>query len=379
MKKQFGWPLLEQERLTLQSTLDNGKTGAERNRLGQYATPTQLARHIIQFAASLIPENQPIRFFDPAFGTGSFYSALRYFYPNGKISRAEGFEIDPHYGVPSAKLWEEAGLQLNLADFTDQEPRPEFNLLICNPPYVRHHHLNQTTKQRLYKKVFEISGAKLSGLAGLYCYFLNLSHGWMENNGIAAWLARQLSMRLFRPILPSPRFLSAEIVNGDSHGNPILDKQLFLLDPGISEKDIQENHPVLWKYLEEGKLKGIDKGYLCSHREPWYSQETRGPAPLLCTYMGRGDVQTRRPFRFILNNSKATATNVYLAMYPTPVLLELLKKKPSLIIKIWKFLNQIPSRELLAGGRVYGGGLHKLEPKELSNLPLSELKKWLDS
>ncbi len=29
---------------------------------------------------------------------------------------------------------------------------------------------------------------KLSGLAGLYCYFIALSHRWMKKSGIAGWL-----------------------------------------------------------------------------------------------------------------------------------------------------------------------------------------------
>src|SRR5207249_999379 len=32
------------------------------------------------------------------------------------------------------------------------------------------------------------SGAKLSGLSGLYCYFLCVSHRWMAIDAIAGWL-----------------------------------------------------------------------------------------------------------------------------------------------------------------------------------------------
>lgn len=33
-------------------------------------------------------------------------------------------------------------------------------------------------------------------------------------------------------------------------------------------------------------------------------------------------------------------------------------------------MNRITPAELLGEGRVYGGGLHKLEPKELANVPV---------
>ena len=76
----------------------------------------------------------------------------------------------------------------------------------------------------------------------------------------------------------------------------------------------------------------------------------------------------RRPFRFILNNSQATVANVYLAMYPTPLLARAMERDPTLIRRVWKLLNELTAEQLLSEGRVYGGGLHKLEPKELANV-----------
>ena len=40
---------------------------------------------------------------------------------------------------------------------------------------------------------------------------------------------------------------------------------------------------------------------------------------------------------------------------------------------VWEFLNAIDSDELSGHGRVYGGGLHKLEPKELRGFPADGL------
>ncbi len=36
-------------------------------------------------------------------------------------------------------------------------------------------------------------------------------------------------------------------------------------------------------------------------------------------------------------------------------------------------LNSLTAEQLLGEGRVYGGGLHKLEPKELANVPVPEI------
>jgi adenine-specific DNA-methyltransferase len=185
--------------------------------------------------------------------------------------------------------------------------------------------------------------------------------------------ARGLPLECFRPILPSPRYLKTDEIASDARGVPILERRLFLLDPKLPETEIKQRYPALGVYLAEGRERGLHERYLCRHRALWYGQENRPPAPIVCTYLGRGDAKTGRPFRFILNGSQATVANVYLAMYPTQVLAQALHCKPALIRRVWEALNRIAPEQLLGEGRVYGGGLHKLEPKELANVPVPEL------
>ncbi len=180
---------LEAQRLDLQARLDGGKTAEDRNRMGQFATPTALAREILTHGIRLLPKDQPIRFFDPGIGTGSFYSALRAVAPEERIESAQGFEIDPHYGAPAQALWQDTPLVIYAEDFTGATPEGQgANLLICNPPYVRHHHLNGPRKAMLQRRTEEACGVKINGLSGLYCYFMGLSHPFMAEDGIAAWL-----------------------------------------------------------------------------------------------------------------------------------------------------------------------------------------------
>jgi hypothetical protein len=492
-------------RLRLQRELDAGKTQAERNRLGQFATPTALALDILTYASTLIPEDEHIRFLDPAVGTGSFFSAFRQVFPAGRIDSALGFEVDTHYGEPATHIWRDTGFTIRLADFTASEPSVPFNLVICNPPYVRHHHLQNGDKLRLQAKTACASGMKISGLAGLYCHFLGLSHSWMAEGGIAGWLipsefmdvnygkaikryllekvtllkihrfdpddvqfadalvssavvwfrktpppenhkvsftfggslleprcsrdvlaedlareakwtrfpkatgtgakearaviadffhirrgiatgdnaffildrkeivAKNLPMELFRPILPSPRYLVENEILADADGYPLLERQLFLLDTKLPEETIKERYPALYAYLEEGKAEDVHERYLCRNRTPWYSQENRPSAPIVCTYLGRSNTKSGRPFRFILNNSMATVANVYLALYPKPQLAKAVSQNPSLIRSVWEVLNRITPEQLLGESRVYGGGLHKLEPNELANVDASQI------
>lgn len=496
---------LESARLEIQNRLDAEKTQAERNRFGQFATPTVLAREIIECAKSLLPPRLKIRFLDPAFGTGSFYSALLQLFPLSRIADAVGYETDPDYGHMATKLWGDTILKLNMADFTQAQPPDsdsmKANLLICNPPYVRHHHLSRDEKLRLQRKTEQIAGVRLSGLAGLYCHFLCISHRWMAENGLAGWLIPsefmdvnygqqvkkyllsrvtllrihrfdindmqfedalvssavvwfrnvrpptnytveftyggtllepkisrhisvdvlrratkwtrfplvqddlepchkrmklkdlfhikrglatganefflltpeqisryQLPAQFFIPVLPSPRYLPNDEIEADSMGNPILDHKLFLLSCNLLEDKVKAKYPSLWKYLQTGIEAGIHERYLCKNRSPWYSQEERPPSIFLCTYMGRQSNGNNKPFRFILNRSKATAANVYLMLYPKPALERVLKGKPELVRAVWKALNKISPEALIGKGRMYGGGLYKIEPNELCNI-----------
>jgi len=183
--------------------------------------------------------------------------------------------------------------------------------------------------------------------------------------------ARGLPREVFTPILPSPRYLQQDEVRARKDGSPDIQRRLFLLDTKLSEEEIHKCFPALHAYLEAGKTRGLPERYLCNHRSLWYGQENRPPAPIVCTYLGRGDAKTGRPFRFILNASRATVANVYLALYPTPFLAREMARDQELLRKVWSALNELPVGTLLGEGRVYGGGLHKLEPRELSNVPAS--------
>jgi adenine-specific DNA-methyltransferase len=505
--------LLEARRLEQQTELDSAKSKFERNQLGQFATPSLLATSILEQAKRFLPGDKPIRFLDPAIGTGAFYSALLRVFPSDQIAAARGYEIDPHYGEAARLLWRDRCDEIVIGDFTQALPPEQdnnkFNLVICNPPYVRHHHLSAEDKKRLQAQTAQIIRTKLSGLSGLYVYFLGIAHVWLQDNGIAGWLIpsefmdvnygsavrqyltsqvtlldihrfdpeevqfddalvssvivwfrkqkplsnhevrfslggnleypylhqnvsvetlhqeqkwtrfpkhparavnktelrfrdlfeikrgiatgandffivdveqirqHKLPSAFLTPILPSPRYLESDEVLADSNGNPLLKRPLWLLNCDLPEDEVAENYSTLWHYLQIGAARGIKDGYLCRHRTVWYAQDKRRPSPFLCTYMGRpSNGHTTNPFRFILNHSQAVAPNVYLNIYPNQMLAQALADRPELKYTIWHSLQSIAVEKLVDEGRVYGGGLYKLEPKELGNLPVGELFDW---
>lgn len=64
---------------------------------------------------------------------------------------------------------------------------------------------------------------------------------------------------------------------------------------------------------------------------------------------------------------------MYLMLYPKVPLESVLQENPRLRRQVWEFLNQICPKVMLGEGRVYGGGLYKLEPKELRNVPAATI------
>ncbi len=499
---------LESQRLTIQVRLDAAKTSLERNQLGQFATPPNLALEIAQYALSLRKQDaRPASFLDPAIGSGSFYSALKQVFPPGAVADARGVELDPAFADAAAQLWTPSGLRITPGDFTRIQPDRLYDLVLTNPPYVRHHHIERAEKERLKSLVADRFGLNISGLAGLYAYFLLLCDTWMAPGGIAFWLIpsefmdvnygtaiksyltdrvkllhihrycpsdvqfcdalvtsaivvfeksrapenhqvqfsfggsitkpttcelttlpelrkikkwtllasgsiadsaeshalgdlfsikrglatgansffilgrddairKGIPAEYLRPILPSSRHLKNAVIEADQDGYPHLEKPLALIDCDLPEEMIQKQFPAFWQYLEQGKAKGIDTGYLASRRLPWYSQEKRPPAPFLCTYMGRQG-SSGNPFRFYWNKSRAAAANVFLMIYPNSEMQAVLAARPDLYPIIFAHLQSLTGEHLMRQGRVYGGGLHKLEPKELANLPAGQIARMI--
>jgi hypothetical protein len=68
-----------------------------------------------------------------------------------------------------------------------------------------------------------------------------------------------------------------------------------------------------------------------------------------------------------------------LLLYPKKPLAEAIKTQPELVGSVWQALRAIKSEALTGEGRVYGGGLYKMEPRELGNVSADSIVSVLPS
>ena len=78
-----------------------------------------------------------------------------------------------------------------------------------------------------------------------------------------------------------------------------------------------------------------------------------------------------------MNHTNAIATNSYLMLYPKDILRKALTQSPDTLHRVWEMLTSITANELECEGRVYGGGLKKIEPSELSYVKCPHLAELL--
>lgn len=502
----------EAERFRRQKEVDASKSLSERNANGQYSTPFELA-HVMVGQALRDRHWQSgdgaVHVFEPACGSGVFLSALLAI-PHAPAFLFTGVERDPDYAGICKSVFASKNVRIVEGDFFIVSETEAFqasaDVLVANPPYVRHHHLAFEDKLRLQSRVLRELGIQISGLSGLYVYFILLADRLLRSGAVASWLIpgeflytnygkalreyllnRVTLLRLhtfasedvqfddalvsscivtyrkapppadaefevtegrygasgfgrkwrcaelssfskwvfkeqsetgksqgvtvgdlFRvtrgiatgnngffvldeehvlmvgierdaltPLLPGPRFLRDAVIDADDQGEPQIEKRRYLLSLDAQPEEVERRYPRAYQYLQEGERAGVPSGGLCKMRKLWYQQEKREPPKYLVSYMGRANPVTGQSVRFFLNRSKGIATNGFICLYPWPFLVDLLSGRPDRETELLACLNAVPPGHVDAAGRQYGGGLKKIEPRELSVMTVEKLPDWL--
>lgn len=148
--------------------------GPERERLrqkGQFWTPDWIARAMVEYVIA----DGPSQIYDPAVGSGALFRAARSIASERKLSlNLAGAEIDQAVLSQARDAGTADGdlARVEKRDFVLDPPEMALPAIVANPPYIRHHRLDATTKMALRTLAVRILGVPLDGRAGFHVYFL---------------------------------------------------------------------------------------------------------------------------------------------------------------------------------------------------------------
>ena len=110
-------------------------------------------------------------------------------------------------------------------------------------------------------------------------------------------------------------------------------------------------------FVEKAKTLGADQGYIARHRKPWFALDMRRPPAAFVSYMGR-----RTPV-FAANPWALSFINIAHGLYP---------RAPISAAGLQHILAHLNQSTTIFDGRVYGGGMAKFEPSDVSRLRIPE-------
>ncbi len=134
-------------------------------------------------------------------------------------------------------------------------------------------------------------------------------------------------------------------------------KRVYLFD-GSRAKTTSD-----FNYIKYGESVDADKGYLNSHRKPWYLLEKREAADIWISVFNRGKLKVVRNETDVKNLT--TFHGVYLKEYD----------KKTTDVFFCYLLTPICREILYANKREYGNGLDKFEPNDLNNSKVFDVSK----
>jgi len=146
---------------------------------GQFWTPKWVAEAMVAYVA----EDTDL-VFDPATGRGAFFEALLKL--NKRNVSYFGTDIDPE--VLTDEIYNQDKCFVEERDFIKNPPQRKFKAIIANPPYIRHHRIDEETKIHLKQLSRSITGHSIDGRAGYHIYFFIQALSLVEKDGKLAFI-----------------------------------------------------------------------------------------------------------------------------------------------------------------------------------------------
>jgi FkbM family methyltransferase len=187
-------------------------------------------------------------------------------------------------------------------------------------------------------------------------------HRGQVTGGNAVWIASKET-----PPLPE-RFLmpcvtkATDLINA---GNGIMDgaglRRVIRLPADPSTLDAEERN-LVEAFKSWAQARGAKDTFTAKARRCWWALSFKDAAPILCTYMGR------RPPVFVRNFAGVGHLNISHGLFPKRRMTERELDR----VAAWLAANPV-----MHGGKTYGGGLRKFEPRDIERIavPLSLFEK----
>ena len=131
-----------------QKVTTNWKEREKLREKGQFWTPLWVAEAMIQYVCN------SALIFDPATGNGAFLNALR----QNDQSRIAFYGFDIDGDLLASPIFQTRNCLVEKRDFLKNPPHRKFASIVSNPPYIRHHRIDEVTKILLKNLVARIAG-----------------------------------------------------------------------------------------------------------------------------------------------------------------------------------------------------------------------------
>ena len=173
-----------------QTRLDSLKTAAEAQQMGAVRNAARACRSALPAMRASMHGEEACPLPRPGRSALALFTRqLRGVSRQRHIEAATGIELDPLFAETAEELLGQGRAHIVQGISRSRSPRRSASIS-CSPirPMCAIIICQDAEKDRLKAQLARSLHMEISGLAGLYCYFLLLCHDWMEEQGLAIWL-----------------------------------------------------------------------------------------------------------------------------------------------------------------------------------------------
>lgn len=210
----------------------NGDSAATRKARGAFFTPPEISRYLTRWAIRSADD----QVFEPAAGEAVFVveAVTRLTELGADQPRVDGVELHAASAATARRRVAAAGgtARIKTADFFTLDPRPAYEAVIGNPPYIRYQDFRGATRAQSRRAALK-AGVTLSGLASSWAAFTVHAALFLKPGGRLALVlpAELLSVNYAAAVRKFlfDRFTSVELVMFDEQVFPEAEADVVLL------------------------------------------------------------------------------------------------------------------------------------------------------